>query len=76
MASVLRNVKIAHVEGGEVSGTVDEILRHAISKLSHIHFVSNKIAKNRLLQMGENKNNIFVVGSPDVDLILKKIFQN
>ena len=58
MASVLRNVKIAHVEGGEVSGTVDEILRHAISKLSHIHFVSNKIAKNRLLQMGENKNNI------------------
>ncbi len=72
MASVLRNVKIAHVEGGEVSGTVDEILRHAISKLSHIHFVSNKIAKNRLLQMGENKNNIFVVGSPDVDLILKK----
>ena len=48
MASVLRNVKIAHVEGGEVSGTVDEILRHAISKLSHIRFVSNKIAKNRV----------------------------
>ena len=72
MSSVLANVKIAHVEGGEVSGTVDEILRHAISKLSHIHFVSNRIARNRLLQMGESKKSIFVVGSPDVDLILSK----
>ncbi len=72
ISSVLKNVKIAHVEGGEVSGTVDEILRHAISKLSHIHFVSNQTAKRRLLQMGENKNSIYVVGSPDVDLILSK----
>ena len=72
ISSLLLNIKIAHVEGGEVSGTVDEMLRHAISKLSHIHFVSNKIAKNRLLQMGEDKKSIFVVGSPDVDLILSK----
>jgi len=68
----LNNIKVAHIEGGEISGTVDEILRHSISKLSHIHFVTNKIAKNRLLQMGENKKNIFVIGSPDVDIILKK----
>lgn len=72
ISALLSNVKIIHVEGGEVSGTVDEILRHAISKLSHIHFVSNKIAKNRLLQMGEDKKSIFVVGSPDVDVILSK----
>jgi UDP-N-acetylglucosamine 2-epimerase (hydrolysing) len=70
ISSVLANVKIAHVEGGEVSGTVDEILRHAISKLAHIHFVSNQTAKRRLLQMGEDKKSIFVIGSPDVDLIL------
>ena len=76
ISSLLLNIKIAHVEGGEVSGTVDEMLRHAISKLSHIHFVSNKIAKNRLLQMGEDKKSIFVVGSPDVDLILSKNLPN
>jgi UDP-N-acetylglucosamine 2-epimerase (hydrolysing) len=72
ISALLGNVKIAHVEGGEVSGTVDEILRHAISKLSHIHFASNQTAKKRLLQMGEDKKSVFVVGSPDVDLILSK----
>ena len=69
LVSVLSNIKVAHIEGGEVSGTVDEILRHAISKLSHYHFVSNNISKKRLLQMGENKKNIYVVGSPDIDII-------
>ena len=48
------------------------MLRHAISKISHIHLVSNKIAKKRLIQMGENKSNIFIVGSPDVDMILAR----
>lgn len=65
----LNNFKVAHIEGGEVSGTIDEILRHSISKLSHIHFVTNKIARDRLTQMGEIKKNIFVIGSPDVDVI-------
>ena len=68
----LNNIKVAHIEGGEISGTVDEILRHSVSKLSHLHFVTNKIAKQRLLQMGEKSKNIFSIGSPDVDLILKK----
>ena len=72
----LNNIKVAHIEGGEISGTVDEILRHSISKLSHLHFVTNKIAKQRLLQMGEKKKNIFSIGSPDVDLILKKNLPN
>ena len=66
----LNNIKVAHIEGGEVSGTIDEVLRHSISKLSHLHFVTNKIAKKRLQQMGEVKNNIFVIGSPDIDIIL------
>ncbi len=70
LSSLLNNFLVAHIEGGEVSGTVDEMLRHAISKISQIHLVSNQIAKNRLIQMGENKKNIFIVGSPDVDVIL------
>ena len=72
----LNNIKVAHIEGGEISGTVDEIIRHSISKLSHLHFVTNKIAKQRLLQMGESNNNIFTIGSPDVDIILKKGLPN
>ena len=68
----LNNIKIAHFEGGELSGTVDEIFRHSISKLCNIHFVTNKTAKNRLVQMGELKKNIFITGSPDVDLLLDK----
>ena len=69
----LNNILVAHIEGGEVSGTVDEILRHSISKLSHIHFVSNSKAKSRLIQLGELKKNIFVIGSPDIDLMLSKL---
>lgn len=65
----LNNILIGHIEGGEISGTVDEMLRHSISKLSHFHFVSNKDAKKRLLQMGELQKNIFVIGSPDLDII-------
>tara|TARA_B110000037_G_scaffold64853_1_gene79173 strand:+ start:907 stop:2037 length:1131 start_codon:yes stop_codon:yes gene_type:complete len=68
----LNNIKIAHFEGGEISGTVDEIFRHSISKLCNIHFVTNLVAKKRLIQMGEISNNIFVTGSPDVDLLLSK----
>lgn len=66
----LHNILVAHIEGGEVSGTVDELLRHAISKLSHIHFVASEEARNRLLQMGEQQNTIFVIGSPDIDVML------
>jgi len=68
----LNNIKVAHFEGGELSGTVDEIFRHSISKLCNIHFVTNKIAKKRLIQMGELDSNIFITGSPDVDLLLNK----
>ena len=66
----LHNILVAHIEGGEVSGTVDELLRHAISKLSHIHFVASEEARNRLLQMGEQPSTIFVIGSPDIDVML------
>lgn len=66
----LRNVLVAHVEGGEISGTVDELMRHAISKLSHLHFVSSATAEKRLKQLGEAPNSIFTIGSPDVDVMM------
>lgn len=67
-----KNILVAHIEGGEVSGTIDELIRHSISKLSHVHFVSNKTAKKRLIQMGEIEESIFIIGSPDIDLMFSK----
>lgn len=72
ISGALNNILVAHVEGGEVSGTIDELIRHAVSKMSHIHFVSNDHARKRLIQMGEREENIFVIGSPDVDIILSQ----
>lgn len=66
------NFLIAHIEGGEVSGTIDEHIRHSVSKLSHLHFVSNKDAKKRLLQLGELNKTIFITGSPETDIMRLK----
>jgi len=68
----INNILVAHIEGGELSGTVDELIRHAVSKLSHTHFVANEEAKNRLLQMGEASDSVFVIGSPDMDIMLSE----
>jgi UDP-N-acetylglucosamine 2-epimerase (hydrolysing) len=65
----LNNILVAHIEGGELSGTVDELIRHSVTKLSHIHFVSNDEAAKRLQQMGEIKSSIFTIGSPDIDIM-------
>ena len=65
----LNNILVSHIEGGELSGTVDELIRHSVSKLSHIHFVSNAEARKRLLQMGEIKSSIYEIGSPDIDIM-------
>lgn len=72
ISGAINNILVAHIEGGELSGTIDESIRHSISKLAHLHFVSNIDAKNRLIQLGEDINSIFVIGSPDIDIILKK----
>lgn len=65
----LNNILVAHIEGGELSGTIDELIRHSVSKLSHVHFVSNKSAKKRLIQMGELPESIYKIGSPDIDIM-------
>jgi len=64
------NLLVGHIEGGELSGTLDELIRHAVSKLSHVHFVANEMAAGRLKQMGELPQSIFVIGSPDIDVML------
>ena len=68
----LNNIRVAHIEGGELSGTIDGTLRHAISKLSHLHLAANEKAAERLKQMGEDPKSIFVIGSPDIDIMLHK----
>ena len=68
----LNHILTAHIEGGEVSGTIDDTIRHAVTKLSHIHFVGSNSAYKRVLKMGENKKSIFNIGSPDIDIITKK----
>lgn len=65
----LNNILVAHIEGGEVSGTIDELIRHSVSKLSHIHYTANNEAKQRLIQMGEIPQSVFVIGSPDIDVM-------
>ncbi len=69
IASSYMNIPVAHTMGGEVSGTIDESIRHAITKFSHIHFPATKKSKNNIINMGENKKNIFLVGCPRIDLV-------
>lgn len=69
LCGLLRNIPVGHIEGGEVSGTVDGVLRHSVSKLSHLHFVSNEQAEIRLKQLGESSSSIHVIGSPDIDVM-------
>lgn len=72
IVGAFNNIKVVHIEGGEVSGTIDESIRHAITKLSHIHLVSNEDSKRRIIQMGEDEKSVFVIGSPDIDIMYSK----
>ena len=70
VVGALHNILVGHVEGGELSGTIDESIRHAISKFAHVHFVCTEEAKVRLIQLGEEESRIFVIGSPDIDIMM------
>jgi len=67
LAGVHLNIPVAHIHGGERSGTVDEPIRHAISKLSHLHLTTTPGARARLIRMGEREDRIFVCGAPGLD---------
>ena len=69
IVGAFNNIRVLHIEGGEVSGTIDESIRHAITKFSHYHFVANEMAKKRIMQLGEPEENIFIFGSPDIDIM-------
>jgi len=75
ISAYISRIPIAHIHGGEITqGSLDDGYRHSISKFSNIHFVSNKIYRKRLIQLGENPNSIFNVGSLGVENIYKTKF--
>ena len=76
ITSSYMNIPLAHTMGGEVTGTIDESIRHAITKLAHLHFVSNKDSYNRVIKLGENKKYVFNVGCPRNDLLRQIINKN
>ena len=70
LAGAHMNIPVAHIQGGEVTGTIDESIRHAMSKFAHYHFAANQDACERLVKMGEISDRVFNVGCPSIDAIL------
>ena len=73
IASTYMNIPLIHTMGGERTGTLDESVRHSISKLAHLHFVANQDSKIRLSKMGERTDSIFNVGCPRIDTVEKAL---
>jgi GDP/UDP-N,N'-diacetylbacillosamine 2-epimerase (hydrolysing) len=72
-AATIFQIPIAHIHGGELSlGSMDDVTRHAITKLSHLHFTAHRIYRNRVIQMGEQPNKVFNFGGLGVDAIKKE----
>tara|TARA_A100001015_G_scaffold305296_1_gene397820 strand:- start:56 stop:985 length:930 start_codon:yes stop_codon:yes gene_type:complete len=76
IAAAYMNIPIAHTMGGEVTGTIDESIRHAITKFAHYHFPANEDAKERLIKLGEDPNHVYNVGCPRMDLIRDELKNN
>jgi UDP-hydrolysing UDP-N-acetyl-D-glucosamine 2-epimerase len=70
------NLPLAHTMGGEVSGNIDESIRHAVTKFAHIHFPSSKGAAERIVRMGEDPAAVHTVGCPRMDLVAETLAQN
>jgi len=75
IAASYLNITVAHIEGGDVTGTIDESVRHAITKLAHIHFPTNKISAKRIIRMGEDPRYVFDVGSSDIEFVARNQFK-
>jgi len=69
VAAAYLQIPIAHLEGGDITGSIDESVRHAITKLSHLHFATNEDARKRILRMGENPKYVFNFGSPEIEVV-------
>ncbi|SFB30220.1 UDP-N-acetylglucosamine 2-epimerase [Algoriphagus aquimarinus] len=70
VAAAHMNIPVAHIQGGEVTGSIDESIRHAMTKFSHIHFPATEDAEKRLIRLGENPKDIHVVGCPSIDVLV------
>lgn len=68
IAASYMNIPLVHIQGGEITGTIDEKVRHAVTKLSDIHLVSTKKAAENVIRMGENPDSVFITGCPSIDL--------
>ncbi len=68
IAASYMNIPLAHIQGGEVTGNIDEKVRHAITKLADYHFVASENARERVLRLGENETQVFNTGCPSIDL--------
>lgn len=75
LAAAYMNIPIAHTMGGEVSGTIDESIRHAVTKFAHVHFPASKDAAIRIEKLGERKDDIHLVGCPRIDLVAEILAQ-
>jgi len=73
VAGAYMNIPLAHTMGGEVTGTIDESIRHAITKLAHVHFPANQDAADRIIRLGEDPAAVHVVGCPRIDLVSEVI---
>lgn len=69
LAAAYMNIPVAHTMGGEVSGTIDESIRHAVTKFAHIHFPASRDARERIIRLGELPETVFQVGCPRIDLV-------
>jgi UDP-hydrolysing UDP-N-acetyl-D-glucosamine 2-epimerase len=69
IAASYMNIPVAHTQGGEVSGSIDESVRHAVTKLSHLHFPATELSRQRILAMGEDPAFVHNVGCPSIDLV-------
>jgi GDP/UDP-N,N'-diacetylbacillosamine 2-epimerase (hydrolysing) len=71
VAAGYMNIPVAHTQGGEVSGSIDESVRHAVTKLAHLHFPATELAAQRVIAMGEDPDWVFNVGCPSIDLVAR-----
>jgi UDP-hydrolysing UDP-N-acetyl-D-glucosamine 2-epimerase len=72
IAGAYLSIPVVHSHGGDVSSTVDEITRHSITKLSHLHFPATEQSAQRIIKMGEDKSRVYVVGAPGLDAVLSQ----
>lgn len=76
VAAAYMNIPVVHTMGGEVTGTIDESIRHAITKFAHVHFPANKESAERIIRMGEDANRVFTVGCPRIDSVRRVLEDN